>query len=618
MSGAPQLERSVLEGKEREKLHAIADALGLKPTARAKKTDLIDVILQATGVEVAPAAQVDPAKPRRSPRRRDAVVAVTPAGDGDQGVLATLAVDDEVPGPADDAEPGSNGPIATGEPAGSGGTGERAVSGGVEPAGSGDPTGAVAATTDETTEAAGQDLREQSVAEPQPQRPAYQAPNGPPGPGNHATPPPVNQNQQNHPAPPAPGEGDVRRNRRRRGRDRDRMGAGYDQQAQQADQAYSGDPLACDGLLELRPEGFGFLRTSGYLAGPEDVYVSTSQVRKFALRAGDRIVGARRPPTTQEKFGALLRIDSVGGQSPDEARRRPRFEDLTPLFPEPRLSLELDDPADPANITGRIIDLLAPIGKGQRALIVSPPKAGKTTVVKHIAKAIEANHPDVLLMVLLVDERPEEVTDMRRSVTGQVIGSTFDRPPDEHAQMAELALEVAKRRVEMGQDVVLILDGITRLSRAYNQSMPATGRSMSGGLDPGALYPPKKFFGAARNVEEGGSLTIIATALVETGSTMDTVIFEEFKGTGNSELRLDRRLAERRMYPAIDVTASSTGHEELLLTTEELRLVWQLRRVLVAVGQDGSPHQGYELLVDKLKHTRTNAEFLADLARTPA
>ncbi|HEV8115567.1 MAG TPA: transcription termination factor Rho [Acidimicrobiales bacterium] len=413
-------------------------------------------------------------------------------------------------------------------------------------------------------------------------------------------------------------EGEVRRNRRRRGRDRDRLGVGYDQQVQQADQAFSGDPTPCDGLLELRPEGFGFLRTSGYLPGADDVYVSTSQVRRFALRPGDRIVGASRPPTTQERFGALLRIDGVGDLSPDDARRRPRFEDLTPLFPDERLTLESPAAHGPADATGRIIDLLAPIGKGQRGMIVSPPKAGKTTVMKHIAAAIEANHPDVDLMVLLLDERPEEVTDMRRSVKGEVIGSTFDRPPEEHTQVAELVIEVAKRRVELGRDVVIILDGITRLARAYNLAAPATGRVMSGGLDSGALYPPKRFFGAARNVEEGGSLTILATALVETGSTMDTVIFEEFKGTGNSELRLDRRLAERRMYPAIDVTGSSTRHEELLLSKEELRLVWQLRRVLVALGQDGPGHKGYELLLDRLKHFRTNADFLADLARTPA
>jgi transcription termination factor Rho len=633
MSGEPQLERSVLEGKERDKLQAIADALGLKPTARTKKADLIDGILRATGVE-APPAEVEGAKPRRTTRKRAAEVAELPGGE-DQGVLATLAPVDESP----DAGPAAPAPEPRPEPAtdtatdtdtdtdtgAGGGAGSE-----VDPDGPGGPA---------DVEVQSAPVREEPPAppaQPQPPRAQPSGPPGPPGPGNHAVPPPAslgqqpnhgqqtNQGQQSNQHQTAPqgqpgtAEGDVRRNRRRRGRDRDRLGSGYDQQAQQGDSAFSGEPLPCDGLLELRPEGYGFLRTSGYLPGPDDVYVSTSQVRKFALRPGDRIVGASRPATTQERYGALLRIDAVGDQSPDDARRRTRFDDLTPLFPDERLTLELGDPADPANTTGRIIDLLSPIGKGQRGMIVSPPKAGKTTVMKHIAKAIEANHPDVDLMVLLVDERPEEVTDMRRSVKGEVIGSTFDRPAEEHTHVAELAIEVAKRRVELGRDVVIILDGITRLARAYNLSAPTTGRVMSGGVDSGALYPPKKFFGAARNVEEGGSLTILATALVETGSTMDTVIFEEFKGTGNMELRLDRRLAERRMYPAIDVTASSTRHEELLLSKEELRRVWELRRALVALAHDGSSSKAYELLLDKLKHTRTNADFLADLARSPA
>ena len=653
MSGEPQLERSVLEGKERDKLQAIAEALGLKPGARAKKADLIENILRATGV--APGAEPEPVKPKRSVRKRAAEVVAEPV-DGKQGLLATVASEDEAadvdgttPAVAQTAVPveepagattsdvstGGDEPAGSGggaEPAGSGGGAEPAGSGGrVEPAGSGgrvEPAGSggrvePAGSGDQRLEeAAGRNGGDRGASEsmPQPARPSQPA--GPPGPGNSLAPPPANQNQPagqqatpQQPAQGAPVEGEVRRNRRRRGRDRDRVGAGYDQQAQQADQAYGGDPIPCDGLLELRPEGYGFLRTSGYLTGPDDVYVSTSQVRKFALRAGDRVVGARRPATTQERFGALLRIDAVGDQSPEDARRRPRFEDLTPLFPDERLTLEV--PSDPANATGRIIDLLSPIGKGQRGLIVSPPKAGKTTVMKHIAQAIEANHPDVDLMVLLLDERPEEVTDMRRSVKGDVIGSTFDRPAEEHTAVAELAIEVAKRRVELGRDVVIILDGITRLARAYNLAAPATGRIMSGGLDSGALYPPKRFFGAARNVEEGGSLTILATALVETGSTMDTVIFEEFKGTGNMELRLDRRLAERRMYPAIDVTGSSTRHEELLLSKDELHHVWQLRRILVALAHDGSGSKAYELLLDKLKHTKTNADFLADLARTP-
>ncbi|MGH9095667.1 MAG: transcription termination factor Rho, partial [Acidimicrobiales bacterium] len=360
----------------------------------------------------------------------------------------------------------------------------------------------------------------------------------------------------------------------------------------------------------------GFLRANGYLPSPEDVYVSISQVRRFALRKGDHLDGAARPPGNNEKYPALLRIDTVSGQTPEEARSRPRFEDLTPLFPDQRLRLEV--PGDPANLTARIVDLISPIGKGQRGLLVSPPKAGKTTILKQIAHSIEANNPDVHLMVLLVDERPEEVTDMRRSVKGDVIASTFDRPSEEHTQVAELSIERAKRMVETGADVVIVLDGITRLARAYNLAQPATGRVMSGGIDTGALYPPKKFFGAARNIEEGGSLTILATALVETGSRMDEVIFEEFKGTGNMELRLDRRLSERRVYPAIDVNGSSTRHEELLFDRTQLQQVWKLRRVLSALAAEGSSAASLELLLDKLKSTKSNDEFLAEVAKNQA
>jgi transcription termination factor Rho len=338
-------------------------------------------------------------------------------------------------------------------------------------------------------------------------------------------------------------------------------------------------------------------------------------VRRFALRKGDYVEGTSRPAASSEKYPALLRIDSVSGLSPDEARQRPRFEDLTPLFPDARFDLEV--PGDPANMTARIVDLLSPVGKGQRGLIVSPPKAGKTTVLKQIAHSVEANHPEVHLMVLLVDERPEEVTDMKRSVKGEVVASTFDRPSDEHTMVSELAIERAKRLVEQGTDVVIILDGITRMARAYNLAQPATGRIMSGGVDSGALYPPKKFFGSARNIEEGGSLTILATALVETGSRMDEVIFEEFKGTGNMELRLDRKLSERRIYPAIDVNASSTRHEELLFDRSQLQQVWKLRRVLNALGNEGSAAAGLELLMDKIKTTKSNEEFLADIAKGP-
>ena len=402
-----------------------------------------------------------------------------------------------------------------------------------------------------------------------------------------------------------------RRNRRNRG-GRERFGG----EAQpNADQPYSGELLDVEGLLDLRDDGYGFLRTKGYHPSPNDVYVSINQVRRYHLRKGDMITGGFRPAASNEKYPALLRVDTVAGVDPEVARLRPRFEDLTPLFPDEKLKLETNE--GKTDLTPRIVDLIAPIGKGQRGLIVSPPKAGKTTVMKQIAQSIEANNPEVHLMVLLVDERPEEVTDIRRSVRGEVISSTFDRPAEEHTHIAELCIERAKRLVEQGRDVVIILDGITRLARAYNLAAPATGRIMSGGVDSGALYPPKKFFGAARNIEEGGSLTILASALVETGSKMDEVIFEEFKGTGNMELKLDRRLAERRLYPAIDVNGSSTRHEELLFDREVLPQVWKLRRVLNGLASEGREAAGLELLIDKLRSTRSNDEFLGEIARGP-
>jgi transcription termination factor Rho len=383
-----------------------------------------------------------------------------------------------------------------------------------------------------------------------------------------------------------------------------------------ADQPYAGELVEIEGLLDLRDDGYGFLRTKGYHASPNDVYVSINQVRRYHLRKGDTIAGGYRPAASNEKYPALLRVDTVAGLDPEVARLRPRFEDLTPLFPDEKLNLETNE--GKLDLTPRIVDLLAPIGKGQRGLIVSPPKAGKTTIMKQIAQSIETNNPEVHLMVLLVDERPEEVTDIRRSVHGEVISSTFDRPAEEHTHVAELCIERAKRLVEQGRDVVIILDGITRLARAYNLAAPATGRIMSGGVDSGALYPPKKFFGAARNIEEGGSLTILASALVETGSKMDEVIFEEFKGTGNMELRLDRRLAERRLYPAIDVNGSSTRHEELLFSRDALQQVWKLRRVLNGLASEGRDAAGLELLIDKLKSTKSNDEFLAEIGRGPA
>ncbi len=364
------------------------------------------------------------------------------------------------------------------------------------------------------------------------------------------------------------------------------------------------------GILDILPEGYGFIRTSGYLPGDKDAYVAANVIRKARLRKGDVVEGPVRPARAQEKFPALVRAVTVNGMDPEQAKDRPRFSDLTPLFPDVRLRLEMEDKPDA--MIARIVDLIAPIGKGQRGLIVSPPKAGKTTVLKELANSITTNNPEVYLMVVLVDERPEEVTDMQRSVRGEVIYSTFDRPAEEHTQVSELAIERAKRLVEMGTDVVILLDSITRLARAHNLATPASGRILSGGVDSTALYPPKRFFGAARNIEEGGSLTILGTALVETGSRMDEVIFEEFKGTGNMELRLDRKLADKRIYPAIDIEASGTRREELLFDRRELAEVWKLRRVLLAL----EPGAALELLIDRLKTTKSNAEFLETVAKS--
>ncbi len=358
-------------------------------------------------------------------------------------------------------------------------------------------------------------------------------------------------------------------------------------------------------------DNYAFVRTSGYLTGPNDVYVSLSQVRRYGLRRGDAITGAVRQPREGErkdKYNALVRLDSVNGLDPEQARTRPEFTKLVPLYPQDRLRLE----TEPHLLTTRVLDLVMPIGKGQRALIVSPPKAGKTMVLQTIANAITTNNPECHLMVVLVDERPEEVTDMQRSVKGEVIASTFDRPATDHTTVAELSIERAKRLVEMGHDVVVLLDSITRLGRAYNLAAPASGRILSGGVDSTALYPPKRFLGAARNIENGGSLTIIASALVETGSTMDTVIFEEFKGTGNAEVKLDRRLADKRVFPAVDVNASSTRKEELLMSPDELAIVIKLRRVLAGL----EPQQALELLLGQLKKTRNNIEFLMQVQKT--
>ena len=407
------------------------------------------------------------------------------------------------------------------------------------------------------------------------------------------------------------GEGRGRRRNRNRSRNRDKRG--------RTDRQYGGDyesepqvaeddvliPVA--GILDVL-ENYAFVRTSGYLPGSNDVYVPLGAVKKNGMRKGDAITGAVKAQTEEQqqnqrqKFNALVRLDTVNGMTPEEARKRVEFGKLTPLYPQERLRLE----TEPGLLTTRVIDLVAPIGKGQRGLIVAPAKAGKTMVMQAIANAITTNNPECHLMVVLVDERPEEVTDMQRAVKGEVISSTFDRPAEDHTTVAELAIERAKRLVEMGHDVVVLLDSITKLGRAYNLAAPASGRILSGGVDSAALYPPKKFFGAARNIEDGGSLTILATALVETGSRMDEVIFEEFKGTGNMELKLDRGLANRRIFPAVDINNSGTRKEEILLSGEELKIMWKLRRVLAALDQQ----QGIELLIDRIKKTKSNVEFL--------
>ena len=404
------------------------------------------------------------------------------------------------------------------------------------------------------------------------------------------------------------------RYRDRDGRNRNRGGNNQGHDRDEIEPEISPDdvlvPVA--GILDVL-DNYAFVRTSGYLPGSNDVYVSLGQVKKYSLRKGDAVVGAIRQPKEgdsqgRQKFNAIVRIDSVNGQTLEEAANRVEFGKLTPLYPQSRLRLETES----NRLSTRIIDLVAPIGKGQRGLIVSPPKAGKTLVLQAIANAISTNNPEVHMMVVLVDERPEEVTDMQRTVKGEVIASTFDRPAEDHTTVAELAIERAKRLVELGHDVVVLLDSITRLGRAYNLSAPASGRILSGGVDSAALYPPKRFFGAARNIEDGGSLTILATALVETGSKMDEIIFEEFKGTGNMELRLSRALADKRIFPAVDVNASGTRREEILMAPDETKIVWKLRRALAGLDQQ----QALELVLNRLKETSSNVEFLMQVQKS--
>ena len=572
---------------------AIAQALGVKSVSRAKKAELIEKILEQT------ATPEQATKAPRAPRADKAERESESASNVENASRATRAPKKDRVVLGADGEPLSEWEIELAEHEG---TLDASSAGGSTAPGGREGTGQPRGRQDHG------DRSDRGERNGQQRREFSQRDNG------------QRDNREGQQRFDAEGGGRNRRRRRRKGGRRDEMGPQgddrYEIDSTETFEPVSTEPVAVSGYLDLRDEGYGFLRVNGYLPHRDDAYISVKQTRQFGLRKGDHVTGMARPAGRGEKNPALLEIHSVNSKPSDSVKGRPRFEDLTPLFPDEKLRLE--DPSDPANMTARIIDLISPIGKGQRGLIVSPPKAGKTTVMKTIVTSIEKNNPEVDLIVLLIDERPEEVTDMKRTVRGEVISSTFDRPSEEHTIVAEMAIEKAKRLVEAGRDVVVVLDGITRLSRAYNLAAPASGRIMSGGIDAGALYPPKKFFGAARNVEEGGSLTILATCLVETNSRMDEAIFEEFKGTGNMELRLDRKLAERRVYPAIDVDASSTRHEELLFDRKQLQLVWKLRRVLSGLAADGNAAPGLELLIDRLKSFRNNDEFLAEIAKQPS
>jgi transcription termination factor Rho len=630
-----------LEGMVLAELQQVASGLGIRGTARMRKSQLIEVIKEAqAGGGAAPAAEADDAAETK-PKRRTTSRART----GDEAAAEKKAKK-QAEAPAEQAQQQIEIP---GQPAGGASRPSEAERGGDDApterrrrratADAGAPSGSA-----ETVAA-------EAKSEPKAETPAQQ------GEGKGG------DNRADSKGDGGEGGEGRRRDRRERGRDRDRdrdrRGKGDDQQNQQQGQGqgqrqqgggggrqqddddFEGgrrgrrgryrdrrgrrgrDEIASEpqiteddvlipvaGILDIL-DNYAFIRTSGYLPGPNDVYVSLAQVRKNGLRKGDHVTGAVRQPKEgerREKFNALVRLDSVNGMAPEHGRGRPEFNKLTPLYPQDRLRLE----TDPGVLTTRIIDLVSPIGKGQRGLIVAPPKTGKTMIMQAVANAITHNNPECHLMVVLVDERPEEVTDMQRSVKGEVISSTFDRPAEDHTTVAELAIERAKRLVELGHDVVVLLDSITRLGRAYNLAAPASGRILSGGVDSTALYPPKRFFGAARNIEDGGSLTILATALVDTGSRMDEVIFEEFKGTGNMELKLDRKLADKRIFPAVDVDASGTRKEEILLGNEELAVVWKLRRVLHALDQQ----QAIELLLDKMKQTKSNVEFLMQIQKT--
>ncbi len=594
-------------------LKQLASSIGLKGTTGMRKGDLVNAIRAAQQPARAAAAPTDgatsEAQPSREPRQRREAKrsAGAPA---DQPTLteapATASVETSAPAASGDAaQAGSREPAAAPDPQPS----RQPSQGSDQPA-----QGSESSTADEV----GARLAALGLEGGDPERRTRRQRNrdrGDAEAGDSRSDQAEAEERAPQPRTDNEDEGGGRRGRRRRNRDRQnrrqRGGQGAIDRYDAEPTVNEGDVLVpVRGILDVL-DNYAFVRTSGYLPGPEDAYVSLSMVRRFGLRKGDVVTGQIRQPREgerKEKFNPLVALETVNGGGPEAARSRPEFNKLTPLYPQERLKLE----TSAVSMIGRIVDLVAPIGKGQRGLIVSPPKAGKTMIMQSIANAITANNPEVHLMVVLVDERPEEVTDFERTVSGEVIASTFDRPADDHTTISELAIERAKRLVEAGKDVVVLLDGITRLGRAYNLAAPASGRILSGGVDSAALYPPKKFFGAARNIEDGGSLTILATALIETGSKMDDVIFEEFKGTGNMELRLRRDLADKRIFPAIDVDASGTRREELLLGREELAIIWKLRRVLSGMETTAA----VEMLLKQMRKTSSNREFLVQISRT--
>lgn len=637
---AAALEQSVLESKDKDTLLEMAKALGVKAPSRLKKSEIIDKILETTGPSSAPAPAPAPraaelselaldAEPAEAPSSADRSSASKPSApkfsskQNDKSATADGVV---VLGP--DGDPLADWEIellADGVNTTTSEVGAEALSGDDKSGNdrnrnrnNGEAGERNRNRNNDGNRADGESRNGEGVNR---NRNSGSNQGASQGGGNQQGGQQGNRNQGAQNRNDDGGEGNNKRRRRRRkgGANRGFDGPqGEDVDFVETDsdgQSQGNEPTEVTGYLDMHDQGYGFLRLNGYLPSKQDAYITVKVAMQFGLRRGDLVVGTMRAAQRNEKNPQLIEVTTVNGGAPEAAKKRPRFEDLTALFPDSQLRLE--NPADPANMTARIIDLLSPIGKGQRGIIVSPPKAGKTTVMKTIAQSIELNNPECKLIVLLIDERPEEVTDMKRSVSGEVISSTFDRPSDEHAHVAEMAIAKARRLVEQGEDVVIILDGITRLSRAYNLAAPSSGKILSGGIDAGALYPPKKFFGSARNIEEGGSLTILATALVDTNSRMDEAIFEEFKGTGNMELRLDRKIAERRIYPAIDVDASSTRHEELLFDRKQLQMVWKLRRVLSGLADGGNGAPGLELLIDRLKTFRTNAEFLNEIGKQP-